>query len=249
MAGDDGAFEAWRARRAREGARVDVLDLYKEVAEERGIAPEAIPAEERKVLADRAMPVIWPGFERVGKPRTDLVVVLHDADPSWPHRFEGWRTRLGDAIGPAVVRIEHIGSTAVPGLAAKPIVDVLLAVRDAADEPAYVPGCEASGLELFTRDNEHRFLVNAVPAPIDTHVHACDAGGTFERDHLLFRDYLRAKERERRAYEAMKRDAAAHWGSDRMAYTYAKNNWIMDLLERANAWAAATGWTAPPPVG
>jgi GrpB-like predicted nucleotidyltransferase (UPF0157 family) len=248
MAADDAAFEAWRERRVREGPRVDVLDLYELVAEQRGIAPEAIPADERKALADRAMPVIWPGFERVGQRRRALTVVLAEPDPAWAVRFEGWRTRLTEAIGPAVVRIEHIGSTAVPGLAAKPIVDVLLAVRDATDEPSYVPGCEAAGLELFTRDDEHRFFVNAPPEPIDVHVHACDAGGTFERDHLLFRDYLLAEAGERRAYEALKRDAAAHWHEDRMAYTYAKNGWILDLLERANAWADATGWTAPPGV-
>jgi len=245
VAGDDAAFEEWRARRAREGAHVDVLDLYDLVAEARGIAPEALPSAEREALADRAMPVIWPGFERVGHRRRPSPVVLADPDPTWPARFAAWREALTEALGPAALRVEHIGSTSVPGLAAKPIVDVLLSVREPDDEVSYVPGCEKAGLELFSRDDEHRFLVNAAPATIDAHVHACEVDGAFERDHLLFRDYLRADDAERRAYEALKRAAAAHWQDDRMAYTYAKNGWILDLLQRAGAWAARTGWAVP----
>jgi GrpB-like predicted nucleotidyltransferase (UPF0157 family) len=241
--GDDAAFEAWRARREREGERILLLDLYDEVARLRQVRPESLPLEERRELAARAMEVIWPGFEMVGTPRKNGPVVLEPWDPTWPSRFASWRAVVVKALGDRARRVDHIGSTAIPGLAAKPIVDVLVAVDDSTDETTYVPALEHAGIELYSRDDEHRFLVNAPPGPITVQVHVCDEGGDFERDHLLFRDYLLAHDDERDAYAAMKREAAAHWHEDRQGYTYAKSDLILDLLERAESWAAATGWT------
>ncbi len=245
---DGELFDEWRVRRAREGVHVDVIDLYELVAASRGIEPDDLSLEERKVLAGRAMEVIWPGFEKVGDSGgRSSSVELVDYDPSWPARFAAWRERLAGPLGGVAERIEHIGSTSVPGLTAKPIVDVMVCVADVDDEGSYVPACEGAGLTLISRDDEHRFFVASGPGPIDAHVHACVTGGGFERDHLLFRDYLRAHDEARDAYAAMKQAVADRWREDRMGYTYSKSDLILELLEHAEAWATESGWTLAAP--
>jgi GrpB-like predicted nucleotidyltransferase (UPF0157 family) len=241
---DGELFDEWRVRRAREGAHVDVIDLYELVAASRGIEPDDLSLEERKVLAGRAMEVIWPGFEKVADSGgRGGSVELVPYDPTWPARFEAWRDRLAGPLDGVATRIAHIGSTSVPGLSAKAIVDVMVCVDDVEDEPRYVPQCEAAGLTLISRDDEHRFLVTTGPRPIDVHVHVCATGGNFERDHLLFRDFLRTHDEARDAYDAMKQEVARRWREDRMGYTYSKSDLILELLERAEEWATATGWT------
>lgn len=241
---DADLFDRWRRRREREGARVDVIDLYELVAADRGVAPDDLPLDERKALAARALEVIWPGFEKVAEAGRAGAVELVDYDPSWPDRFASWRARLEDALGAVASRIEHIGSTSVPGLCAKPIVDVMVSVADPDDEAAYVPACEASGLALSSRDDEHRFFVDTVAGRLEVQAHVCRSRGAFERDHLLFRDYLRSHDEARDAYGEMKRAAAARWREDRQGYTYAKTDLVLELLALAESWAAATGWCA-----
>jgi GrpB-like predicted nucleotidyltransferase (UPF0157 family) len=241
---DGELFDQWRLRRAREGVHVDVIDLYELVAASRGIEPDALSLEERKMLAGRAMEVMWPGFEKVGDSGgRGGSVQLVDYDPTWPVRFEAWRARLAGPLAGVASRIEHIGSTSVPGLAAKPIVDVMACVAEVEDEDAYAPACEEAGLTLISRDDEHRFFVAAPPGPIDAHVHVCATGGSFERDHLLFRDYLRAHDDARDAYAEMKQEVASRWAEDRMGYTYSKSDLILELLERAEDWALESAWT------
>jgi GrpB-like predicted nucleotidyltransferase (UPF0157 family) len=239
----EAAFAAWRERREHEGVRVDVTDLYAMVAASRGVDVLDLPLEERRALAARAMPVVWPGYEKLGTNGPAGPVVLVEDDGRWGERFEAWRDRLATALGPTARRIEHVGSTSIGGIHAKPLLDLLVTVPDLPDEASYVPACEHVGLELFSRDNEHRFLVDAEPAPLTVHLHVCETGSPFERDHLLFRDYLRANSDERDRYAEMKTAAAARWNEDRMGYTYAKSDLILDLLDRAEGWAAATGWT------
>src|SRR4051794_15353366 len=101
----------------------------------------------------------------------DDVVTLAEYDPGWPASFQRERERIGAALGPRALLVEHVGSTSVPGLAAKPIIDVLLAVADSSDEPAYVPALEASGYVLRIREPEwfeHRMLIRGDP---DAQVH------------------------------------------------------------------------------
>ena len=246
---DGELFDQWRVRRAREGVRVDVIDLYELVAASRGIEPDALSLEERKELAGRAMEVMWPGFEKVGDSGgRGNSVLLVDYDPSWPVRFVAWRARLAGPLAGVASRIEHIGSTSVPGLAAKPIVDVMVSVPDIDAEASYVPRCESVGLTLYSRDDEHRFFVDATPGRLDVQVHVCATGGAFERDHLLFRDYLRAHHDARDAYSEMKEGAAARWRDDRLGYTYAKTDLILELMARAESWATEIGWTPEPPT-
>jgi len=183
--------------------------------------------------------VVFPGWETVpgSDRRTDPVRVV-PSDPAWAGRFQAWRDRLAARLGATALRIEHVGSTSVPGLAAKPIVDIQVSVAGLDREERYVPQCEAAGLQLRSRDREHHYFRPPADRPRDVHVHVCAAGGRWERAHLLFRDYLRASPPARRAYAAMKREAAAVWYDDSLAYTEAKSDLILDLLDRAEQWAA-----------
>jgi len=240
---EDELFDAWRARREAEGDHVALHDLYDLVAESRGVAPEDLDLAERRELAARALEVIWPGFEQVAPVRPSGRIEVVDADPAWPSRFAALRDRLSHSLGDAALRIDHVGSTSVPGLDAKPIIDVQISVLDCADELAYAPAIITCGFELYSRDEEHRFFSVAPPAPRTAHVHVCSAGSSFEYDHLVFRDYLRSHPEACRAYASIKREAAAKWADDRLGYTYAKSDLILDLLEEAKAWALQTAWS------
>lgn len=238
------AFTAWREMREREGPRVSLIELYALVAEPRGLRPHELPLAERRELAVRATPLLWPGFQdnaraRPRRPEPVRVVVY---DPAWPERFGAWRSRLAGLLGPVARRIEHVGSTSVPGLAAKPVVDIQVSVADMDDEDRYAPGCEAAGLQFRFRDDQHRYFQPPPGQPRDVHVHVCQQGGDWERLHLLFRDYLRASAGARESYAAVKREAARLWSDQGAAYTEAKSDVILDILAQAQRWADATGW-------
>jgi GrpB-like predicted nucleotidyltransferase (UPF0157 family) len=242
--GGDDPFAVWCEMREREGARVTLIQLYALVAKPRGLEPHELPLAERRELAARATPLMWPGFEynERSKPRERQPVEVVAYDQGWPERFEAWRGRLVGLLGPVALRIEHVGSTSVPGLAAKPVVDIQVSVANLGDEDRYVPPCEAAGLQFRLRDDEHRYFQPPPGKPRHVHVHVCQQGAEWERVHLLFRDYLRCSAGAREAYAAAKREATRLWGNDRPAYTEAKTDVILGILDQAGAWAAATGW-------
>jgi GrpB-like predicted nucleotidyltransferase (UPF0157 family) len=180
----------------------------------------------------------------LGAERNDPVAIVA-YDPLWPGRFETWRERLARTIGSPALRIEHIGSTAVPGLAAKPVVDIQVSVPDVADEDSYVPAIESVGFGLRYRNEGlgWRYFRPPPGLPREAQVHVCSVDSESERLHLLFRDYLRAHPAEADAYAAAKRVAAARHRDDRIAYTDAKDAFIHPALRRAEAWAGETGWS------
>jgi GrpB-like predicted nucleotidyltransferase (UPF0157 family) len=237
---------AWLRLRAAEGNRATIIDLYELTAAPRGLAAHELPAAERYALARRAAPHIWPGFSVTadsGRPGVPLMVAGYD--PAWPRAYERWRGRIEAALGPVALGVEHVGSTSVPGLAAKPIVDIQVSVADLADEPCYVPQLEAAGVQLRSRDELHRYFRPPAGRPREVHVHVCAAGGRWERDHLLFRDYLRGHPAACRRYAGAKRANAAVWADDGWAYTEAKTGVILDIMAEAESWARATGWAPP----
>jgi len=228
--------DAWRRLRAVEGSRATFIDLYDLVAAPRGLAANELPLAERVSLARSVMPEVWPGFEITSRSeRTGDVVTVVDYDPRWPARFEQWRDRLHTLLGDAAARIEHVGSTSVPGLPAKPIVDIQISVHDVADESRYVPQIEQAGVQLRSRDDVHRYFRPFPGRPRDVHVHVCAVGSAWERNHLLFRDYLRADAQARDRYAEAKRQAAAIWADDGWAYTEAKTDVILSILDQARA--------------
>jgi GrpB-like predicted nucleotidyltransferase (UPF0157 family) len=234
----------WIGLRQVEGRRTTVIDLYRLVSEPRGLEPHELPLEERKRLARAAAPTFWPGFQVTdGSERFDPIRVV-EYDAGWAERFEFWRGLIANALKSAAPRIEHVGSTSVPGLAAKPIVDVQVSVANISAEKDYVPHLEILGVQLRSRDHQHRYFRPFADRPRHVHVHVCAAGSGWEREHLLFRDYLRATPAAREVYAAAKRDAARVWIDDGWAYTDAKSEVILKILLEAEAWALETKWTA-----
>ncbi|AEH07777.1 protein of unknown function UPF0157 [Candidatus Protofrankia datiscae] len=170
------------------------------------------------------------------------VIRIVDYDPAWPGRFQAERGRIEAAIGSRARRIAHIGSTSVPGLAAKPIVDIQVSVPDLEDEPHYVTPLEEAGYRLRVRDAEHRMVRTP---DLTVHVHICPVGSPWERRHLLFRDWLRHDTADRAAYQALKQELAARDWPDMNAYADAKPPLIADIMSRARTWAATAGWSLP----
>jgi len=238
---------AWRKLREAEGPRVSGIDLYWLAARQRGIAVHELPEAERAALARAATPVLLPGYSPVAhRRRAPELIHLVPYDREWPRRYARWRDRIGAVLGATALRTEHVGSTSVPGLAAKPVIDIQVSVADIADEARYAGQLESLGLQLGNRDDVHRYFSLPPERPRELHLHMCQAGSAWEREHLLFRDYLRAHPAAADRYLAGKRAAAVTWRDDRWAYTEAKTGVILDILDEAEAWARATGWTLPP---
>jgi GrpB-like predicted nucleotidyltransferase (UPF0157 family) len=159
-------------------------------------------------------------------------IVIADYDPDWPARFKAHRDRVQRALGTVAIRIEHIGSTAVPGLAAKPIIDVLVTVADPEDEPVIAPAMASVGYHLRARETGHRML--RTPGR-DAHVHVWADSDPEVPRYLTFRDRLRASASERRAYEQLKRELSAREWEDMNHYADAKGALIQQILARADS--------------
>lgn len=233
-------LSAWKRLFALEGKRATTIDIYALAAWPRGLEPHELPSDERLTLARSVLQLVWPGFsvtensQRSGDP-----IRIVEYEPEWPARFERWGEILAVKLDTAALRIEHVGSTSVPGLPAKPIVDIQVSVADLAAEELYVPQIESAGVQLRSRDHFHRYFRPFPGQPRDVHVHVCEVGSQWEHDHLLFRDYLRANRAASRDYARVKRAAAALWHDDGLAYTDAKSEIILDTLEAAEVWSAA----------
>ncbi len=160
---------------------------------------------------------------------------LADYDPQWPRLFEREAERVRAALGDRALLLEHVGSTSVPGLAAKPRIDMLLAVADSADEPTYVPALEAAGYVLRIREpdwHEHR-MFNRSDTALNLHVFT---GGCAEIERkLLFRNWLRANEADRQLYERAKREFARRDWKYTQNYADAKTAVVEEILARAQA--------------
>jgi GrpB-like predicted nucleotidyltransferase (UPF0157 family) len=173
---------------------------------------------------------------RVGDPPPPVgPIVLADYDREWPRIFEREAERIRAALGDCAEAIEHTGSTSVPGLAAKPIIDIVLVVEDSADEAAYVPALEAAGYVLRTREPEwyeHRLLRTPDRS---VSIHVLSRGCEEVERMVRFRDHLRANEDDRELYERTKRELAAHNWKFGQNYADAKTGVIREILARAGA--------------
>ena len=169
------------------------------------------------------------------RPRHDGPIVLVDYDDVWPVRFEREARHIRTALGVRALLVEHAGSTSVPGLAAKPIIDIVLAVPDSSDEDAYVPALEAEGYALRIREPdwyEHRVLKKLEPN-INLHVFT---EGCPEIDRMLaFRDHLRSDAADRELYERTKRELAARHWEYVQDYADAKTDVVEQIVARALA--------------
>jgi GrpB-like predicted nucleotidyltransferase (UPF0157 family) len=172
----------------------------------------------------------------IGEPtRADGPIRLAPYDPAWPALYEREASRIRSILGDRVRLLEHAGSTSVPGLPAKPIIDIVLAVDDPSDESAYLPPMEATGYVLRIREPdwfEHR-LFKGPDTNINLHVFGDDSP---EIDRMLaFRDRLRTDDDERRLYELAKRDLAARDWTYVQDYADAKSEIVEAIVARALA--------------
>ena len=163
-------------------------------------------------------------------------IVIEDYDPAWTARFEQVHAALSEALGEKAHRIEHFGSTAVPGLGAKGIIDVLVTVDDADAEDAYGPQLEQHGFHIRVRQPGHRMYR---PPSLDVHVHVLTEGSDGARARLLFRDWLRHDPDDRRLYEETKRELARKDWDATNDYSEAKGAVVAEVLARAHRWARA----------
>ena len=163
-------------------------------------------------------------------PREPGPVTLVEWDPAWPARFKRERARIRRALGGAVLRIEHIGSTSVRGLAAKPIIDILVTVADVNDEAAFVARLERVVYVLRVREPGHRMFRTP---DVSVHVHVLDDSDDQANRHLAFRDRLRASAEDRMAYERLKRELAGRDWQEIGHYADAKGPLIETILARA----------------
>lgn len=165
---------------------------------------------------------------------------LAEYDPGWPELFERERARISAALGDRALLIEHVGSTSVPGLAAKPRIDIVLGVADVTDEPSFVPPLEATGYVLRIReaDPDHR-VFKGPDTDVNLHVYSSDCPEIGRM--VLFRDHLRANEADRLLYERTKRDLAQRTWKYTQHYADAKTSVVKEIMARADAAAGVGG--------
>lgn len=168
-----------------------------------------------------------------GVEKRDIRVVEYD--DRWPAQYKEHATIITKALGNSLLQIEHVGSTSVEGLAAKPIIDILVVVADSADESSYLPQLQAAGYELRVREpgfHEHRMLRTP---PRDVHVHVYSHGNSEVDRILLFRDRIRRDPEDRKRYESVKRRLTEREWPDMNAYADAKTEVIESILTAAMA--------------
>jgi GrpB-like predicted nucleotidyltransferase (UPF0157 family) len=167
-------------------------------------------------------------------------IVIEEYDQEWARRFERDAQRIRATLGDRALRIEHTGSTSVPGLAAKPIIDIVLVVADTTDERAYVPALEAAGYALRIREPdwyEHRMFRER---ETNVNLHVFSQGCEEIEKMLVFRDWLRENAADRELYERTKRELAQQKWEYGQNYADAKSAVVAEILARA-------GWQQPGP--
>ena len=204
---------------------VEASGLRLLLAEERTEDEDGVPVRFLWVVAQKPM--------AIGLTRGLVRLVPHH--PEWPRLFAQEAARIQEALGRRAARIEHVGSTAVGGLIAKPILDIVAAVDDLNDVAAVVRQLEGIGYELIPDDpvEDRVFLVRGSPDARQIHLSLAESASACWRDHVLFRDELQAQPRATAAYAALKRELAARNPEDRAAYTAGKAAFIQEVVAAA----------------
>lgn len=190
---------------------------------------DAPPTDRRRPLTDDEIRAAHVGEVRPLHGRVRIV----DYDPQWGDLFEREAARIRSVLSGRALRIEHVGSTSVPGLAAKPIIDIVLVVTDSADETAYVPLLEAAGYRLHIREAdwyEHRMFKGP---DTDINLHTFSAGCPEVDRMLAFRDWLRVSPADCQLYGRTKLDLAQKQWTFAQNYADAKSAVVDDIMARA----------------
>ncbi|MBT4096009.1 MAG: GrpB family protein [Gemmatimonadetes bacterium] len=170
-------------------------------------------------------------------------IELCEYSAAWPRQFIDVAMPIRAALGSVAQRIDHIGSTAIPQIAAKPVIDVQISVASLIPENAFREPLEAAGY-VWRQDNPDltKRYFRESPGERRTHIHVRQAGSLPEQLALLFRDYLRVSDVDRSLYEETKRELAVTCRDDRLAYTEGKGPAIWEILHRASRWSQLRGW-------
>ncbi len=231
LIGDDAEIAARIRRREHDPAeRAWHLNRYRELVEiqarnaRRGDL--GTPVDTTGLTADEVAGAIWRHLHGG--------LLISPYDPAWPARYEAERARVAEALGDLALEIHHVGSTAVPGLAAKPVIDLLVAAPDLRPGAFYAPTLEPLGYVFCDHPENRDRRYFSKGAPHTHHLHIVEAGGPALDAHLRFRDALRARPDLRETYARAKRDLAARYPNDRAAYTEAKAAWVREILAAWN---------------
>ncbi|MEU4193212.1 GrpB family protein [Kribbella sp. NPDC026611] len=175
------------------------------------------------------------------------MITIESYNPAWAAEFAQLGLHLRNALGDVALRIDHIGSTAVVGLAAKPIIDIQISVAALEPVDLYRSGLESLGY-IYRADNPERTkrYFREPPGTRRTHVHVRKLGSFSQQFPLLLRDYLRTHPAELAPYESLKRSLAAQHPHDRTAYTNAKLPWFWQTIQAADTWSQTTAWEPGP---
>jgi len=171
-------------------------------------------------------------------PRLVGRIEVVDYDPEWPRLFEREADRIRAVLGKRAVRLEHVGSTSVPGLAAKPIIDIMLVVPDSGDELAYVPDLEAAGYVLVIREAERQQHRVFKGPDTNVNLHVYSPGSPEIERYLIFRDRLRSDPADRERYQRVKRELARRDWRYVQQYADAKTEVVEEIIARAQGQAA-----------
>jgi GrpB-like predicted nucleotidyltransferase (UPF0157 family) len=171
----------------------------------------------------------------------DPAVRIVEYDAGWPALAAAEIGRIEQALGGVAVRLEHVGSTAVPGLASKPILDLQLSVDAIEPLERYSEALERLAYLFVTAPESPDYHLFAKPPerPRTHHLHVCAAGSEHEFRHVAVRDFLRAHQDEAARYAELKRDVAERHPQDRLAYIAGKEAYVTALEHRALAWATS----------
>jgi GrpB-like predicted nucleotidyltransferase (UPF0157 family) len=194
-----------------------------------GHVPDPVDSSPQPLVSDEELQSITVG----ARTPHNAPVTLVEYDPAWPAMFEREAARIRAALGDLVARLEHTGSTSVPGLVAKPVIDITLIVPSSAEESAYAPQLEAAGYALWIREpdwEEHRLFKRPDAA---VHLHVFSVGSPELERMVGFRDWLRAHAEDRELYERTKRDLAARTWRHVQHYADAKTAVVEEIMARA----------------
>ncbi len=161
-------------------------------------------------------------------------IIIEDYDPHWPERFELLRARIASTLGPLARAIEHVGSTSVPGLAAKPIVDIDVLLHTTADLPEAIARLATLGYQHqgdLGVPGREAFRTPSNSIPHHLYIHRPDS--TEYVRHIIFRDQLRANREDAQSYEALKRSLAKQYRDNREAYSQSKTEFVEAILRRS----------------
>lgn len=175
-----------------------------------------------------------------GESNWEPPVEVVNYDPIWPLIFEREKTEILSVVGKKVIVIEHVGSTAVPNLGAKPIIDIMVGIRHLSDAQDCIGPLETIGYEYVPEYEDsipERRYFRKGPSNVPNkhyHLHMVEYDSDFWRHHLLFRDFLRSHPRAAGEYHRMKKELAAEYRLNREAYTEAKTSFIESIVAKAN---------------